>query len=636
MTVTDSMALTDDVGTLHGKDLAIPTQELIGPIFRKSLFWRAKFLAESPFLAHLPFAFWLVETARPRTVVALGLSQGVAYFSFCQAIEKFDLPCTIFGFERAEMDTAKIQEIERLQAYNQEHYPDLSTLAYGSPLEEAKRFKPGSIDLLYIDQPLDETNAEILTKAWLPLLSDHGLILVNDTDQAPRDDKGRQFLQELEAKNDTIRFDHGGGLLLALTGPAQVDRIRTLAKIGTNQPGHVELRMVFSRLGAAHQTEWKSRTLGTKFEKTSKDLRQFQKQFAETQSELTAKSKTLTDVQAHYDLRNSLVSDLQVQVFDLQTALQNEKQARQDAENKSHADDLAKLRQLELQNLRQTNEISILTQAMEHAREEQAREEQKHQATQQEVKSLHQECEDLRKQVSVLEKAKKEDDAAFQKALKEASLSSTQSAQANELQLQLTERYAEIAALTKALDAAHIELSRIADLEADIEKLTTEMDARTENMSAITADLSNTSETASNRANITLALSAARGRMASALSRGWLSPQGRAIRSHAETLRKSPLFDAHWYLNTYPDVAAFKNGPYIHYLTNGTFEGRDPGPRFSTMDYYLANQDIVGKGMCALLHYERHGRAEGRCLSPSEQETAEPVQAAPDESPASE
>ncbi|MBC7157269.1 MAG: glycosyltransferase family 2 protein [Rhodobacteraceae bacterium] len=45
-----------------------------------------------------------------------------------------------------------------------------------------------------------------------------------------------------------------------------------------------------------------------------------------------------------------------------------------------------------------------------------------------------------------------------------------------------------------------------------------------------------------------------------------------------ERLRKSPLFDAEWYLKTYPDVAMLGMDPAEHYLKYGKMMGRDPGP----------------------------------------------------------
>jgi hypothetical protein len=84
------------------------------------------------------------------------------------------------------------------------------------------------------------------------------------------------------------------------------------------------------------------------------------------------------------------------------------------------------------------------------------------------------------------------------------------------------------------------------------------------------------------------------------------------LRRHAITVRRSGLFDAAWYLGTYPDVAATGLDPVRHYLRIGATEGRDPGPRFSSRDYLEQNPDVARAGINPLLHYIRRGVREGR------------------------
>ncbi len=78
------------------------------------------------------------------------------------------------------------------------------------------------------------------------------------------------------------------------------------------------------------------------------------------------------------------------------------------------------------------------------------------------------------------------------------------------------------------------------------------------------------------------------------------------LRRAARLLRRSPLFDADWYLATYPDVAAAGLDPVRHYLRSGAAEGRDPGPRFSSRDYLGRHPDVAAAGINPLLHHLRH------------------------------
>lgn len=79
-----------------------------------------------------------------------------------------------------------------------------------------------------------------------------------------------------------------------------------------------------------------------------------------------------------------------------------------------------------------------------------------------------------------------------------------------------------------------------------------------------------------------------------------------------QILSQSPLFDATWYLQAYPDVQASSMDPREHYARAGAFEGRNPGPGFDTISYYLANPDVAEAGWPALVHFAGFGQAEGR------------------------
>ncbi|HTP25879.1 MAG TPA: hypothetical protein VMK12_09495, partial [Anaeromyxobacteraceae bacterium] len=77
-----------------------------------------------------------------------------------------------------------------------------------------------------------------------------------------------------------------------------------------------------------------------------------------------------------------------------------------------------------------------------------------------------------------------------------------------------------------------------------------------------------------------------------------------------------PLFDAGYYLYSHPDVRASGINPLLHYLDHGAAEGRDPNPFFDTSYYLEQNPDVAQAGMNPLTHFITHGAAEGRRPSP--------------------
>ena len=78
------------------------------------------------------------------------------------------------------------------------------------------------------------------------------------------------------------------------------------------------------------------------------------------------------------------------------------------------------------------------------------------------------------------------------------------------------------------------------------------------------------------------------------------------------TIARSGLFDRDWYLDAYPDVAASRLDPLIHYLRAGAQEGRNPGPLFETKWYVANNPDVVASGLNPLQHYVTIGEPAGR------------------------
>ncbi len=71
------------------------------------------------------------------------------------------------------------------------------------------------------------------------------------------------------------------------------------------------------------------------------------------------------------------------------------------------------------------------------------------------------------------------------------------------------------------------------------------------------------------------------------------------------------LFDAAWYRQRYPEVAAHGR-PLVHYLKRGGFEGYNPNPYFDSAWYLAVNPDVADSGVNPLVHFVRYGAREGR------------------------
>jgi glycosyltransferase involved in cell wall biosynthesis len=78
--------------------------------------------------------------------------------------------------------------------------------------------------------------------------------------------------------------------------------------------------------------------------------------------------------------------------------------------------------------------------------------------------------------------------------------------------------------------------------------------------------------------------------------------------ARAKVLETPGLFDAHWYLDSYPDVASSGLDPLKHFLQSGAFEGRNPSPVFNTK-WYAGQAGFSYTHENALLHYLENNSA---------------------------
>ena len=104
---------------------------------------------------HAPFASWLIEALRPRTLVELGTHAGFSYFTFCQAVRRLALPTNCYAIDtwKGDVHTGWYDEdiYNSVQEYNNANFSNFSTLIRSTFDHALPDFKDGSIDLLHID-----------------------------------------------------------------------------------------------------------------------------------------------------------------------------------------------------------------------------------------------------------------------------------------------------------------------------------------------------------------------------------------------------------------------------------------------------------------------------------------------------
>lgn len=90
------------------------------------------------------------------------------------------------------------------------------------------------------------------------------------------------------------------------------------------------------------------------------------------------------------------------------------------------------------------------------------------------------------------------------------------------------------------------------------------------------------------------------------------APSNNSPEETIAAIRDAHLFDATWYLDSYPDVAHAGVDPLCHYVLSGEKENRQPAPWFFPQFYAAEYPDVGKSGGNLFFHYIFHGSREGR------------------------
>jgi glycosyltransferase involved in cell wall biosynthesis len=228
-----------DTFSSNGHDMASLNDPALDP-----LFWRpARLGVTSAWYGHVPFAHWLMATARPGCFVELGAHAGVSYAAFCDAAlrARVDTRCfaidTWQGDEHAGFYDNSVYD--ELSAFHERHYAGFSRLIRSTFDDALEFFADGSIDLLHIDGRHRYTDVSHDFASWERKLSRRAVVLFHDTNERVADFGVWRLWDELKSRHPSFEFLHSHGLgvlaygedapqaVLALCRNADVERVRT-------------------------------------------------------------------------------------------------------------------------------------------------------------------------------------------------------------------------------------------------------------------------------------------------------------------------------------------------------------------------------------------------------------------------
>ena len=312
-----------------------PAAEL-APLLRPIVFTEPDRLAPPPAWAgHLPFAFWLVDVLRPRTLVELGVHTGNSYCGFCQAVRTLALPTRCYGIDtwRGDPQAGFYGEevLADLKAWHDPRYAGFSRLVRSTFDEALAHFPDGSVDLLHIDGYHTYEAVAHDFASWQPKLSPRAIVLFHDINVREGDFGVWRLWQEVSAGRPHFTFLNCNGL--GVLAARQVDAAPLDWLFSADGHETAAIRALLARLGGVLEAR-SALAEDTEKEALAGRIRDQQDEIAALIAELVTRDRQLAalqeEVRAAGERHDALLATMQAQA-EANTRSQTETAARLEA-----------------------------------------------------------------------------------------------------------------------------------------------------------------------------------------------------------------------------------------------------------------------------------------------------------------
>ncbi len=240
-------------------------------------------LATSNWAEHIPFALFLIASARPRLLVELGTHAGVSYCAFCQAVQELEADTRCYAIDTWQGDPQAgfygPEVLADLRLHHDSRYGAFSQLLQSTFDAAVAGFEDGSIDLLHIDgcHTYDEVKHDFET--WYPKLSDTAIVLFHDTNVRENQYGVWRLWQEISADRPHFEFFHGNGLGVLVATKFPAAEVQQL--IETPRAEVPIIREFFQQLGQRLTTQHQRILLALELEIKEQHVRQLVNSTAE-------------------------------------------------------------------------------------------------------------------------------------------------------------------------------------------------------------------------------------------------------------------------------------------------------------------------------------------------------------------
>ncbi|MGD1015321.1 MAG: glycoside hydrolase family 99-like domain-containing protein [Roseiarcus sp.] len=227
----------------------IPASNTPIRLLAPALWTPERFVGDSAWVEHAPFAFWLMDVLRPRNFVELGAQSGYSYFCFCQAVQRLRLGATCHAVDTWTGDEHAgfySDEVFQSVARHNDRYSSFSTLLRTTFDDACRYFPDKSVDLLHIDGRHSYDDVRHDFETWRAKLADDAIVLFHGANVRELGFGVWKLFDELKRDHATFEFTHGRGLgvLAARDIP---DALRPFFAL--DQGAAEEWRLSFASLG---------------------------------------------------------------------------------------------------------------------------------------------------------------------------------------------------------------------------------------------------------------------------------------------------------------------------------------------------------------------------------------------------
>lgn len=212
-----------------------------------------RIMSPTPWVGHIPFAFWIIDVMRPRRFVELGTHSGNSFCAFLQAAAAVSATGEYFAVDHWQGDEHaghyENRIYEDLKRYTETRYGRSSAVLRMTFDQALEHFADGSIDLLHIDGLHTYEAVRHDYDGWLPKMTNRGIVLLHDTAVQERDFGVHRLFAELAERYPAFEFTHSYGLGVVQTGTAVQPAPLAMLLRGEPDSHGIEPRRYFERLG---------------------------------------------------------------------------------------------------------------------------------------------------------------------------------------------------------------------------------------------------------------------------------------------------------------------------------------------------------------------------------------------------